>query len=325
MGSEARRQARSRLKEERERAKKRAQRTRVLVVIGAAALVVLLVVGVGYLLLNADRQSAVDFEGALPTQTLQEDGSVVLAREGAQAPVVEVYADYQCPACRQFENLNGDTLKQFAADGEAIVHYRPVSIFAQQPEPVSSNSLRAAAAARTAADHGAFVEYNDILFANQPSEGRAGYSAEELVQWGEDAGIEDTAAFADRIEAESATVDRFTGTYLPELMERAARETGQEQPRNGTLADLMAWGEENGMDASFLEDTHTGEILEATSTAYTRYSGADTFRGTPAVYINGQLLSNDRAMTVRGLTSAITSAGAGQVDTRPLAVAGGAE
>ena len=34
--------------------------------------------------------------------TLQEDGSVVMAQEGASAPVVEVYADYQCPWCGRF-------------------------------------------------------------------------------------------------------------------------------------------------------------------------------------------------------------------------------
>ncbi|GAA2052907.1 hypothetical protein GCM10009800_47070 [Nocardiopsis rhodophaea] len=80
-------------------------------------------------------------------ERLQEDGSVVLAEQGANAPVVEVYADFQCPACKQFEAASGDTLRRLATDGEAIVHYRPVSIFSQQPAPLSSNSLRAGAAA----------------------------------------------------------------------------------------------------------------------------------------------------------------------------------
>ena len=141
MGSEARKRSREKLREQREREKRAAKRNKTLLVLGGAALVVLLVVGVGYAVLTYGQGD--EYDGPLATTTLQDDGSVVMADEGVEAPVVEVYADYQCPACRQFELLNGDLLKERAAEGEAIVHFRPVSIFAQQPVPISSNSLRA--------------------------------------------------------------------------------------------------------------------------------------------------------------------------------------
>src|SRR5699024_5046667 len=133
MGSEARKRARERLREQREKEKRAAQRKKTLIVVGSAAAVVLLIVVIGYAILTADRSDG--YEGELAEETLQSDGSVVMAQPDAEAPVVEVYADYQCPACRQFENTNSDRLKEMAAEGEAIVHLRPVSVFALQPEP----------------------------------------------------------------------------------------------------------------------------------------------------------------------------------------------
>jgi len=326
MGSEARKRSREKIKEQRAKEKRAAKRTKTLIVVGAAAAVVVLIVGIGFAVLNADRRDS-GFEGALPPQVLQEDGSVVLAQEGVSAPVVEVYADYQCPACRQFELLNGDVLKQNAADGEAVVHYRPVSIFAQQPVPISSNSLRAGAAARAAAQHGYFVEYNDILFENQPSEGNEGFGVEELKDWYRrtDASTEQQGEFDRRVDDEAAVVTRFTEDYLPALTQDAMEQIGEETLGTMVLSDLIAWGADNGHDPSFLDGTYTGEIITATGTAYTRYSGDNTFRGTPSVYLNGELLDNNTAMTVRGLNEAIASAGAGEIDTQPMGDGGGAE
>jgi protein-disulfide isomerase len=323
MGSEARKRSREKLREQREKEKRTAKRNRTLIVVGAAAAVVLLVVGIGYAILNSDRGEG--YDGPLAAQTLQDDGSVVMADEGASAPVVDVYADYQCPACRQFELLNGSVLKQQAAEGNAIVHYRPVSIFAQQPTPISSNSLRAGAAARAAADYGVFVEYNDTLFENQPADGREGFSVDELKGWFRetDANDEQAQEFDERVDSEAAVVTEFTEEFLPSLTADATEQIGEANIGTMVLSDLISWGADNGHDPSFLEGTYTGEIIDATGTAYTRYSGANEFRGTPSVYINGELLDNNTAMTARGLTEAIASAGDGEVDTEPMVDDGG--
>ncbi|MEU1899937.1 thioredoxin domain-containing protein [Nocardiopsis dassonvillei] len=326
MGSEARRRSREKLREQREKDKRRAKRNRTLIVVGVAAAAVLLIVGIGYVALNADRRSG-EYEGALAPTTLQQDGSVVMAQEGASAPVVEVYADYQCPACRQFELLNGGVLKENAAQGEAIVHYRPVSIFAQQPVPLSSNSLRAGAAARAAADHDRFVRYNDILFEHQPTERTEGFTVDQLKEWfaETDPSPEQQEQFDQRVDDEAAVVSRFTEEFLPALSEDAMEQIGEETLATMVLSDLLAWGAEHGHDPSFLEGTYTGQIIEATGNAYTRYSGDNAFRGTPSVYINGELLDNDTAMTARGLNEAIASAEPGEVDTQPTGDGGGAE
>lgn len=326
MGSEARRRSREKLREQREREKRAAKRTKTLIVVGAAAAVVLLIVGIGYIALNADRRDS-EYEGTLAPQALQEDGSVVMAQDGAEAPVVEVYADYQCPACRQFDQLNGDVLSSNAAEGQAIVHYRPVSIFAQQPVPVSSNSLRASVAARAAADHDRFVEYNDILFENQPAGGAEGFTVDELKDWfaETDPSDEQQEQFDQRVDEEAAVITDFTEEFLPALTQDAMEQIGQETLGTMVLSDLLSWGAANGHDPSFLEGTYTGQTIEATGNAYTRYSGGNAFRATPSVYINGELLDSDTAMTARGLSQAISSAGAGEVDTEPMGAGSGAE
>ena len=318
MGSEARKRARARIREEREKEKRAAQRKKTLLVVGSAAAAVLLIVVVGYAIMTADRSTG--YEGELAQETLQADGSVVMARPDAEAPVVEVYADYQCPACRQFENTNGDLLKEMAAESEAIVHQRPVSIFAIQPAPTSSNSLRAGAAARAAADHDVFVEYNDLLFAHQPNSAQEGYTTDELKEWFRetDASEEQASEFDESVDAEVGVVTEFTEEFLPALNQDALDEIGEENLGTMALPDLLVWGEQNGHDSSFLDGTYTGEIINATETAYTRYSGENMFRGTPAVYINGTQIDNDSAMSPRDLRDAIESAGAGEVESEPM-------
>ncbi|ASU83489.1 thioredoxin [Nocardiopsis gilva YIM 90087] len=322
MGKAERRASRERLKQERLKAQQRAKRNRILGVVGAALVVVLVVVGGGYWYLTSSNTGD-KLTADLPPQTLQQDGSVVLAKDGAKAPVVEVYADFQCPACKQFETAAGSTLQQLAADGQAIVHYRPVSIFAQQQAPISSNSLRAAAAARAAADYGKYVEYNDVLFENQPAEGSPGYSVEDLISWGEEVGIDD-AAFGKRVEAENKIVDTYTGDYTPKLTKKAKDELGMDKLSTMTTGDLLEWGDDNGVDSSFLDGTYVKETLDATNAVNTRYTGDNKFEGTPSIYLNGSKMGNE-AYNPQQLKQAILDADPGEVQSKPLASDEGAQ
>lgn len=319
MSKESRRTNRERLRQERIKQKKRAKRNRLLATIGAAVAVIALVVGGGYLIVQASNgTSAEEYTGTLAPQTLQEDGSVVMALDGVAAPVVEVYADYQCSHCARFEMINGDTLKELAAQGEAIVHYRPVSIFADAGDPAGANSLRAAAAARAAAEHGKFVEYSDILFDNQPSTRQQGYAVDDLIAWGEEVGITDPA-FAERVRSESEIVEEFVTNYYPELSTKARAEIPEDQLRTMRLNDLIEWGEDNGVDSSFMDGSHVRSVLDATAAVNAKYSeGANAFGGTPSIYINGTLLGNE-TYSATDFREAVLAAPPGQVDTRPAA------
>ena len=72
--------------------------------------------------------------------------------------------------------------------GTARIVYYPLSFLDRQLG--NDSSLRAANAAGCAQDAGAFAAYHDTVFANQPEREGDGYTDEELLQFGRDAGIE---------------------------------------------------------------------------------------------------------------------------------------
>ncbi|MFG1944488.1 DsbA family protein [Nonomuraea sp. NPDC048826] len=155
-----------------------------------AGVVALAAVGAGWWY-TASRSQSEQAGEALAPITVQPDGAVVMAKEGVTQPVVDIYEDFQCPACRELERVSGATFKNLAAEGLAKVVYHPITIFSQ--EPTKGNSLRAGAASRCVADGAQWMTFHDTLFENQPSEVVEGFKLEDLVEWGKDAGVTDPA------------------------------------------------------------------------------------------------------------------------------------
>ncbi|GAA2101338.1 DsbA family protein [Actinomadura alba] len=183
------RTARDRLAEERKRQAERHKRLRaIMVTLGAIA--VIAVVVVAFVAVQSNRDNTDGYQGPLAPLSRQADGSVVMAKAGVAGPVLEVFEDFQCPACKNFEDVNGDTAKRLAAEGKVKVIYRPFRLF--QQEPLKSNSQRAANAAECApADK--WIALHDLIFKNQPAEGSKGFSNKDLIGWGKEAGINDAA------------------------------------------------------------------------------------------------------------------------------------
>ncbi len=115
-----------------------------------------------------------------------EDGSGILL--GSGPATVELFEDFMCPFCRQFEEASGAALEALVSQGAATLAYHPLGFL----DRLSSTrySTRAAAASGCAADQGAFMDYKNALFANQPEEGGPGLSDEELVAIGSGIGLE---------------------------------------------------------------------------------------------------------------------------------------
>jgi protein-disulfide isomerase len=106
---------------------------------------------------------------------------------GTGPVTVEVYLDFLCPACKQFHDATRPTLDGYLSDGTVTVVYRPIAIL----DPLTSTdfSTRAAGAAGCAADSGGIDEFVAAMMANQPAEGSAGLSDDQIVQIGEAAGL----------------------------------------------------------------------------------------------------------------------------------------
>lgn len=103
------------------------------------------------------------------------------------APVtLEVYVDFQCPACRAYEQQSGATIDELVASGAARVVYHPVAYLDRFSS--TQYSTRSSAASGCAAEAGVFPQYLRLLFDNQPPEGGDGLPEETLVALGEQAG-----------------------------------------------------------------------------------------------------------------------------------------
>ncbi|WP_062432199.1 thioredoxin domain-containing protein [Herbidospora daliensis] len=133
---------------------------------------------------TAEQQTAA---AKLAPTTVNADGTVTMARPGVTAPVLDVYEDFQCPACKALEESSGPTIKNLASEGKAKVVFHPITIFSM--EPTKSNSVRAGAASRCVTDGAAWPAFHDRLFKEQPSETVEGFALTDLVAWGKDAGI----------------------------------------------------------------------------------------------------------------------------------------
>lgn len=181
------RSARERLAEQRQREERRRQRRRnTLIGLGAVVAVAVIVVAAG--LAASGGGGGGGRTGALAPVFRRADGAVVMAKPGASAPKLEIFEDFQCPICNEFEKTSGATIKRLAVQGKVNVVYLPFWLFRQQSEPLRGNSQRAANAALCApADK--WVPYHDAIYRNQPAEGTNGFSNADLIGWAKDLGF----------------------------------------------------------------------------------------------------------------------------------------
>ncbi|MFJ2029485.1 thioredoxin domain-containing protein [Streptosporangium sp. NPDC087985] len=191
MGKAARDQsARDRIKAQREE-QRRKERLKRIATITTVAVVAIGAIGAGWWY-AAQGSKSEEVAEALAPITVAADGSVVMAQPGVEKPVLDVYEDFQCPACKALEETSGATIKNLAAEGKAKVVYHPITIFPQEMNKgvTRGNSLRAGAASRCIPGGTPWIKYHDRLFKGQPSETVEGFKTEDLVAWGADAGVD---------------------------------------------------------------------------------------------------------------------------------------
>ena len=147
------------------------------IVIGMVTLVV--AVGVIFSVLGNRASTSV----SLPSQTNTANGSgIEFNSELTGVPVVDIWEDFQCPACAQFEALNSTYIESVIVEKKAKVIFHPLSFLG--PE-----SIRAANAAACASDEGKYLEYHDFLYRNQPAENSGKWTNAYLIAGGVAVGI----------------------------------------------------------------------------------------------------------------------------------------
>jgi protein-disulfide isomerase len=143
--------------------------------VGAAVLVVVLIgVFIGVLVQNQAR-TATTSSATPPNATASKDAIVVNpGKAKAGAPVVELFFDYQCPVCKQFETAYGATLKSLAQAGEIELRYRNMTFLDNNLN--NDWSLRAGVGAACSDFSGKYSDYHDQIYVNQPATEGTGYT-----------------------------------------------------------------------------------------------------------------------------------------------------
>jgi len=153
----------------------------VLMIVGIV--VVLLFAGaVGFGVYRAQHQSAAA-AGAVPTNAI---ATGVPVGQASAPNTVDIYLDFQCPVCREYEQQSGATLDGLISSGTAKVVYHPVAFLDRYSS--TQYSTRSSAAAGCAAQAGVFPQYVKLLYANQPPENGNGLPESQLISLGQQAG-----------------------------------------------------------------------------------------------------------------------------------------
>lgn len=197
----------------RQEAARREARRRTVIVTVAAAIVLGIVASVVVVVQSSRRDAAV--ADARNPANVSAGNAIVVG--DASAPVtMTVYEDFQCPACRSFEELNGAQVKQWIADKTVKVEYQPIAFLDRaSTDRYSTRSLNAAAAVVDAAPT-AFPAFHDALFANQPAEGGAGLTDAKLVELA-------VAAGAPQAQVEAAVEDGAFEGWVARVTEAASQ------------------------------------------------------------------------------------------------------
>lgn len=153
-------------------AKKKDNVTRNLV-IGMVVLVIAVTVGVS-LSSNKAKESA-----AVPSSVDKAEGYGIVFNKGlADVPKIDIWEDFQCPVCRDFEVINNKQIREWIEAKKVTAVFHPLSF-------IGAESAYMANAAACSADEGKFLQYHEALYANQAEAENSGkWNATTLIALG---------------------------------------------------------------------------------------------------------------------------------------------
>ncbi|MGH8891394.1 MAG: DsbA family protein [Acidothermaceae bacterium] len=156
--------------------------------LASATLVVAALVGIAANSAHPSTSSS----AAISPPAATASGGIVVGNPAAPVKLI-AYEDPQCPICREFEQINGPTLKTAVTSGKVSVEYRMRSFLGVE-------SVRADNALAAAQSEGKFEPLREALFAHQPHEQTGGFTTDDLLAVGRSVGLTD-AAFTDAVRS----------------------------------------------------------------------------------------------------------------------------
>jgi protein-disulfide isomerase len=142
---------------------------------------VVFVVAVGVIFSFASNKS--NNSASIPSAVSKADGyGIAFNGDLVGKPVVDLWEDFQCPVCSQFETADGAYMQQLITEKKAKVVYHLLSF-------IGPESIMAANAAACAADEGEFLQFHSYLYAHQAAENTGNWSNTGLLKAGAAVGL----------------------------------------------------------------------------------------------------------------------------------------
>lgn len=191
--SKRREKAQDLMKDANRKERKREQTVRI---VGGSVVgvVIIAIIGVAVVVSNTSKppsiNTAPDANAVVPSGVYTSENTypfaVPVGDFNEEKPVLEIWADFQCPACGALEEFGGEHIQSLAEKKEINLIYRPTTFL--DAGGATNSSKRAVAAWGCAIDEGKTLEYYNELFKNQPPE-KAGWTDAELLQYGTNVGL----------------------------------------------------------------------------------------------------------------------------------------
>ncbi len=156
----------------------------------AAALVVIVTAAVLIQTARHDQQAKAAAAVAPPANV--SNGAIIIGKSTAKV-TVQLWEDFQCPICKDFEAADSAQLRAWADAGTVRLEYHPVAILDRYSSTNYSTRALNAVAAVMNADPSVFLKYHDLLYANQPAENSAGLPDSQLISLAVQAGAQESA------------------------------------------------------------------------------------------------------------------------------------
>ena len=114
---------------------------------------------------------------------------------GTGSNSVDTYVDFMCPYCNQFEQAEGETIRQLIDDGSITLNVHPVSILDRVSQGTQYSTRSASAAYCVAeSDPDALLDFITAMYAQQPAESSPGLTDDEIVAIAEGAGATNSSS-----------------------------------------------------------------------------------------------------------------------------------
>jgi protein-disulfide isomerase len=224
---------------------RKSQRSSVLLVAAVAVVAMLAVVGVAIFVVvksaNKDNNTPAASGSTTPSAGASAPKKNPPPADGLTAgsgPVkVDIYVDYGCPPCANFEQAAGYDLSNYVTQKKITLSIHPVAFVDGQSK--NQYSSRAAAAVACAADGDKLLDYSQYLLEHQPDEGTAGPENDELISDGRAIGLGNDFASCVTSGAKKSWVQQATSAAQSNGVDSVPMALVNGNKVNATKADVV--------------------------------------------------------------------------------------